>query len=75
MAEIINLRRVRKRLDRERDAVDAAENRARFGRTRAEAANEAAETGRAARTLDGARLDSPGQDRTASPAKNRHTTS
>ena len=38
MGEIVNLNRARKRLDRAREALDAKENRVRFGRTRAEKA-------------------------------------
>ena len=60
MGEVVNLRRARKRArDAEAGAV-AASNRARFGRTRAEAAAEAAEKDRAARVLDGAHFDQEG---------------
>ena len=57
MGEIINLRRARKRARKAEDATEAAGNRVRFGRTRAEAASDAARADRAARILDGARLD------------------
>lgn len=66
MAEIVNLHRARKRRDRVQAAQDAAENRARFGRTRAERDRDALDAASAARTLDGARLDSQ-----ENPAENR----
>jgi hypothetical protein len=53
MAEIINLRRARKSKARDEASVKAAENRARFGKTKAEREKEAAEAERAAKTLDG----------------------
>lgn len=56
-AEIVNLRRARKdklRADREKEA---AENRRRFGRTKAEKAAEAAERDRAGRAIDGHRRE------------------
>ncbi len=57
MAEIVNLRRVRK--DKARAAKDAraAENRSRFGRTKAEKRATEAEGGRAETTLDGKKLE------------------
>ena len=62
MAEIINLRRVRKRQAREDADVASAAARARHARTRAE--READTRGRLVqeRTLDGARLDSSAGD-------------
>ena len=39
MAEIINLRRARKRARKEEAATEAAGNRARFGRTRGQVAS------------------------------------
>jgi hypothetical protein len=55
MAEIINLNKARKAKARTDKAVRAQENRARFGRTKAEKQSEAAEKARIARTLDDAR--------------------
>ncbi|RUT26653.1 DUF4169 domain-containing protein [Asaia sp. W19] len=57
MAEIINLRRVRKRVAREKDAALAEENRILHGRTRAERLKTELERGIRARELDGARLE------------------
>ncbi|ACI50071.1 conserved hypothetical protein [Gluconacetobacter diazotrophicus PA1 5] len=66
MAEIVNLRQARKRKARADKARDAAENRALHGRTLSERARRKQEAERAARTLDGARLDpdpgEPGRD-------------
>jgi hypothetical protein len=53
MAEIINLRRARKGKARDEASAKAAENRARFGKTKAQRLKEATETERAAKTLDG----------------------
>ena len=61
MGEIISLNKVRKEKARERRAADAAENRVRFGRTKAEKAKVAAETEREAHRLDGHRR---GEDET-----------
>lgn len=59
MPDPVNLRRYRKARLRAEAAETAAEHRARFGRTRAERdAVKAAET-RAARTLEGHRIDAP----------------
>jgi hypothetical protein len=61
MAEIVNLRRARK--DKARVAKDAraAENRTRFGRTKAEKRATEAERGRTETALDGKKLgDDPG---------------
>ncbi|HET9628596.1 MAG TPA: DUF4169 family protein [Novosphingobium sp.] len=62
MAEIINLRLARKARQRADKAGAAAENRARFGRTRAERAHTSAEAERLARTVDGARRDGTDAD-------------
>ena len=56
MVEIINLRKARKDKLRTEKASDAAENRARHGRTRAERERERAEAEQARRVLDGAQL-------------------
>jgi hypothetical protein len=57
MADIINLRRVRKAKQRDERAVSAKENRRRFGRTKAEKVKEAAEREKAAWALDDHRRD------------------
>lgn len=57
MAEIINLRQARKARRREAASQLAAENRARFGQTRADRARAAAETSRIERTVAGARRE------------------
>ncbi len=70
MAEIVNLRRARK--DKARAAKDtlAADNRTRFGRTKAEKRAAEAERGRAETELDGKKLaDRPGPE--APPDRNR----
>ncbi|MDX3911211.1 MAG: DUF4169 family protein [Sphingobium sp.] len=59
MAEIVNLRNVRKARKREEAERTAAENRARFGRTKAQRLTQEAETGRQDRALDGAKREDP----------------
>lgn len=54
---VINLRQARKQKARSDKAAKAAENRALHGRTKAERERDAAEKGRASRTLDGARRE------------------
>ena len=56
MAEVINLRAVRKAKARAAAAQQAAANRAAHARTRAERIRQKAEAARLARTVDGARL-------------------
>lgn len=56
-AEVVNIRQARKARRRQEDERHAAANRARFGRTKAERETGAAEASRAARALDGARID------------------
>ena len=63
MAEIVNLRRVRKRLVREQAAEEAAAARAKHGRTLAERAQPARDQATLTRTLDGARLEPLERDR------------
>ena len=58
MGEIVNLRRARKRKDREREASTAAENRALFGLTKAERTGIEAERKKAESDLDARKLDS-----------------
>lgn len=57
MAEIINLRLARKARARTEAERQAAENRAKFGRTKAERAVQSADADRQARTLDGAKRE------------------
>jgi Domain of unknown function (DUF4169) len=57
MAEIVNLRQARKARARIAAGAAAAENRARFGRTKADKARERLEAEASGRTLDGARID------------------
>jgi len=57
MAEIVNLRRVKKQRAREAAAQDAAENRVRHGRTGAEKAADRLEQARARRAHEGNRHD------------------
>ena len=52
-ADIINLRQARKRRQRVAEAAEAAENRTRFGRTRAERERDELAESQAKRTLDG----------------------
>jgi hypothetical protein len=54
MAEIINLRQARKARKRVDDAQQAAENRAKFGRTRGEKERDRIEAERQARFIEGA---------------------
>ncbi len=56
-AEIINLRQARKQRARDEKAARGAENRARFGRTKAEREREEQSQARADETLDGHRLE------------------
>lgn len=57
MAEIINLNKARKAKARVDKSARADENRARFGRTKAQKQAEAAETAKLARRLDDAKRD------------------
>ncbi|MEC3912165.1 DUF4169 family protein [Sphingobium sp. CR2-8] len=57
MTNIVNLRQARKAKARVDKAKTADENRARFGRTRAQRVADAAEEQKRAILLDGARLD------------------
>ena len=58
MAEIINLRRARKARARDQAATEAATNRMRHGRTKAETARDELAEARARRHLDGHRRES-----------------
>ena len=57
MGEIVNLKRFRKRSEREQAAKHADANRARFGRSKSERATEAMRTRRANEILDQHRID------------------
>ncbi len=56
MADILNLRRFKKLRNREKAAQTAAENRQRFGKTKAEKSSEALTNLRADKHLAGHRL-------------------
>ena len=60
-ADIVNLRKARKTKARAEAAILAAENRVKFGRSKAECARDEAATQRLSRTLDGAK-QSPGSN-------------
>jgi hypothetical protein len=66
-AEIINLRQARKQRARDLKAVEAAENRARFGRSKAERAVEELSRARAGQALDGHAVMRPDASPKASP--------
>lgn len=57
MTKIVNLNRARKARHRQEQERQAAVNRAKFGRPKAERRREAAEESRAARDLAGKKLD------------------
>ena len=64
MAEIVNLRRVRKQRARQDAEAQAEQNRISFGRTKAERKSTEAERDKATRQLDGHRLsDDDGKTR------------
>ncbi len=62
MGEIVNLNAARKARNREDARATASANRAKHGRTKAERHRERIEAERSSRTVDGARLDRPGED-------------
>jgi hypothetical protein len=57
MGEIVNLKRFRKRIEREQNARRADENRARFGRSKSERTRDDERSARAAELLDQHLLD------------------
>ncbi|HEY2246500.1 MAG TPA: DUF4169 family protein [Bradyrhizobium sp.] len=57
MGDIVNLKRFRKRGEREQTAKEAEANRARFGRTKSERATGAVRAKRANDLLDQHRID------------------
>ena len=59
MGEIVNLRKMRRQRDRDQASQQAADNRARFGRTRTEVERDRQGQARQQAVLDGARLDAP----------------
>jgi hypothetical protein len=58
MGDLINLNKLRKRAEKERSGQEAAANRAKFGRTRAEREHEEARDQRARKVLDQHHIDS-----------------
>lgn len=62
MAQIINFNKARKTKAREEAAKLAAENRARFGRTKEEKARESAEADEAQRKLDQLKRETPPEE-------------
>lgn len=59
MGDVVNLNRFRKQRDRALKEAQAAENRVRFGRTKADKQKGGREQERAGTELDGKRLDDP----------------
>jgi hypothetical protein len=57
MGEVVNLKRFRKRAEREQSAKQADANRTRFGRTKSERAQEEQRSKRASELLDQHRID------------------
>jgi Spy/CpxP family protein refolding chaperone len=57
MGDVVNLNQFRKERERRRNAVQAAVNRERFGRNKAEKERERDEITRAERMLDGAKRE------------------
>ncbi|KAA2213157.1 DUF4169 family protein [Teichococcus oryzae] len=62
MAEIVNLNRHRKQAARQMRGQEAALNREKFGRSKAEKARDAEAEARRNALLDGARQDPPKRD-------------
>ena len=57
MGDVVNLKRLKKRIERSQSEQQANANRARFGRTKSERAIEEARIGRASDMLDQHRVD------------------
>ena len=57
MGDVVNLKRFKKRTERESSAKQAEVNRARFGRTKSERAADESDSDRAGRLLDQHRID------------------
>lgn len=66
-AEIVNLRKARKARDRSSREAEAAENRTKFGRSRAERDLIAAREALGSRRLEGHRLAGPADDSSQQP--------
>ena len=62
MGELVNLKRFKKRTEREASAKQAEANRSRFGRTKSERVLDRLRTDRASDLLDQHRID--GEDKT-----------
>lgn len=67
MGDVINLRQARKRRDKTAASRLAEQNRAKFGRTKAERQAQQAEAERLTRQVDGARRDLSGETENGSP--------
>ena len=59
MGDVINLNKMRKARAKDVARTTATENRARFGRTKAEKDREKLEKARTDRLIDGAKIESP----------------
>ncbi len=57
MGDVVNLKRFKKRSEREQSAMQADANRARYGRTKAERARDQQQKDRAGELLDQHRID------------------
>ena len=57
MGDVVNLKRFKKRSEREQSAMQADANRARFGRTKAERTRDENQKNRASEILDQHRID------------------
>ena len=57
MGDIVNLRTERRRREKQAAALQAADNRSRFGRTGTQKQRDETEAARRQATLDGARLE------------------
>lgn len=64
MGDLVNLRRARKDRDRRRREDEAAENRVKFGRSKAEKLTTKAQDALETRRLDGHRLEPPADPET-----------
>ena len=60
MGELINLKKFRKRVERDKAAFEAGQNRARFGRTKAQKNLDDVQARRAARELDQHKMNDDG---------------
>lgn len=60
MGELINLKKFRKRVERDKAVLEAESNRARFGRTKAQKNLDEVQARRAARELDQHKINDDG---------------